>query len=216
MRRWKLTQAGLRDIEKDFATKHKGADKIYFDTEIKGFGFRCRRGGSRTWVLVYERNNEQRKLVLGPWPVLTPDQARSKAREEIGKVWLGADPQGSKAEERAKSRLTLLSVIEQYLQSSAVKELRQSSLTDVKRYLLGTDNVEHFRPLHKIPVHKIAKRDVAIILIKIANTAPVAAKSARSVLSGLFDWAIARIWSLTIQSVVPMIQLQAARQESAF
>ena len=179
----KLTEANLPLVEAHFATSGK-ADRIYFDEELPGFGIRLRAGSKwRVWVCRYEHVGVQRKFKLGTTAQLSAEQARKKAKRVMAEVLLGDDPQAKKAEERAKARLTLRYVANQYLQRQQTK-LRPKSLRDTKRYLL-TD----FGPLHHMPVHKINRRDIAVVLNDLAVKAPTAAVRSRAILSALFSWA---------------------------
>jgi integrase len=179
----KLTEANMPAIEAAFATSGR-ADKIYFDNELPGFGLRLRAGSKKkVWLCRYEHAGIQRKLKIGDAARLTAEQARKKARQVMAEVILGGDPQAKKAEERVRARMTLRSVAEQYLRIKE-RELRPKSLADARYYLLRT-----WKPLHGIPVHKIARRDIAIVLGDVARNTPVAASRARANLSALFSWA---------------------------
>ncbi|HET8920401.1 MAG TPA: integrase arm-type DNA-binding domain-containing protein, partial [Xanthobacteraceae bacterium] len=183
----KLIKANLPAIQSDFAAYGK-ADKIYFDDDLPGFGLRLRKGGRRgTWVCRYEYAGIQRKLTLGSTALLGPDEARELAKKAMAyKDWFGQDPQVKKAEERAKQRVTLRYVANQYLRAKEREGLRPKSLSDATRYLLKS-----FRPLHNLPVHQIARRDIAVVLNDLAETSPAAAGQARAYLSALFVWAVA-------------------------
>jgi len=179
----KLTKANLAAIEADFAASGK-ADKIYFDTELRGFGLRLRAGSKqKVWVCRYEYGGVQRKLTFGDTATVTPDEAREGARRARAKVTLGDDPQGEKAEEKRKAHFTLRYVAKQYLQRKQ-GQLRPKSLKEAERYLLRS-----FRKLHALPVHKITRRDVAVVLSDLAIKAPIAAGRGRAHLSALFTWA---------------------------
>ena len=179
----KLTKANLPAIEADFAASGK-ADKIYFDTDLRGFGLRLRVGSNKkVWVCRYEYAGVQRKLTIGDTTLVAPDEAREKARREMAKVVLGDDPQAKKAEEKAKARITLRYVANQYLKRKQ-GQLRPKSLKEAERYLLKS-----FRKLHALPVHKITRRDVAVVLSDLAIKAPIAAGRGRAHLSALFTWA---------------------------
>jgi integrase len=190
---WKLTKAGLDAVEADFRKSDK-ADKIYFDEDLPGFGIRLRAAvednqrvisKKKVWVVRYEYAGIQRKLALGTLAVIPdPGDAREMARKAMAaKTWLGVDPAQMKAEEKAKARLTLRSIANQYLQRQQ-KQLRPKSFKEAQRYLLKS-----FRSLHGLPIHKITRRDIAVVINDLAEKTPVAASAARSVLSALFTWA---------------------------
>jgi integrase len=179
----KITKQNLSAIAAAFEQDGK-ADRIYFDDDLPGFGLRLRKGSRRqTYVVQYERQGWQKRLVIGTTAILDPEEARKLARRELAKVTLGSDPQGEKAQERERARITLKAVAVRYL---ALKKetLRPNSYKNAEGYLLKS-----WKPLHAFPVHKIERRKVAAVLGDIPKK--VAASRARSTLSALFAWAIA-------------------------
>src|SRR5437660_8912731 len=79
-----------------------GAEAVIWDTEVKGFGVRAQRGGSKSYIVHYRagtgRGAPLRKVTLGkhgsPW---TPDTARREAKRLLGVVESGADPAADKS-----------------------------------------------------------------------------------------------------------------------
>ena len=101
-------------------------------------------------------------------------------------MWQGDDPAARKREARARAKITLRSVIDQYL-AAKQSGLRPRSLREANRYLLRT-----WKPLHNWPIDKIVRKQVADIVTDLELSAPVAAGRARSQLSSLFKWAMGR------------------------
>jgi len=179
----KITKQNLPAIAALFEKEGK-ADRIYFDDDLPGFGLRLRKESKRqTYVVQYERQGWQKRLVIGTTAILDPEEARKLARRELAKVTLGGDPQGEKAQERERARVTLRAVADRYL-AKKKDALRPTSYHEVETYLLKS-----WKPLHAFPVHKIKRRNVAAVLGDIPKK--VAASRARSTLSALFGWAIA-------------------------
>jgi integrase len=166
------------------------SDVIHFDDETPGFGFRLRRSAAgtvnATWVAQYRRAGATRRVLIGAGSVLTAEQARKRAREVLAQATLGADPQKDKAERRSKDRLSLRSVIDDYL---AVKrgEVRPGTMREVTRYLVGP----YFRLLHSMPIDIVTRRDVAaaVLATQRKHGANVAAL-ARSTLGSFFTWSL--------------------------
>ena len=108
------------------------------------------------------------------------------AKKVLAKVALGEDPQGDKADRSDKDRLSLRSVVDEYL---AVKrnEVRPSTLREMTRYLTGP----YFRALHGMAVDSITRRDVAsaVVAAQRQHSATVATL-ARATLSSFFSWAM--------------------------
>ena len=188
----KLTKANLAQIERDFAAfvATGKTDQIIFDDDLKGFGLRCRASGVRSWIIQYDMFGRSRRLTLGNASVLTPEQARHIAKQELAKVGLGTDVAADRAKARIEEKRLFKSVVEQYLAAREIDlrsgELRQSSFTEIKRYL-----VKDSARLHNMPLGKIQRADIASILRdKLNKRKQSAAVVARSVLTTFFGWAI--------------------------
>jgi integrase len=164
-------------------------DKIYFDDAMPGFGYRLRRSGGeikRSWVVQYRRGGATRRILLGNATVLSAAQARDQAKKVLGRVAIGEDPQAERRERRGKDRVSLRSVIEEYLQAKDL-ELRPRSFAEVKRYLTGS----YFRVLHALPVDTVTRKDIAGRLVAITreSSSNTAARS-RDLLHAFFVWAL--------------------------
>jgi integrase len=81
--------------------------------------------------------------------------------------------------------------------------LRESSLTETRRYL-----EKHFKALHKIPLAEIRRIDVANVLSEIKS--PAAHNRARSTLSKFYSWAVGKGWC----DVNPVVGTNKAEGES--
>lgn len=68
-------------------------DTFLWDAELKGFGLRVTSAGTKSFLIQYRtRSGRSRRMTLGGYPALTPDQARDLARAELGSVAQGHDP----------------------------------------------------------------------------------------------------------------------------
>jgi integrase len=163
-------------------------DAIFFDDDLPGFGFRLRlsAGGRirKSWVAQYRRAGSSRRLLLGAGDVLTAEQARGMAKRALAKVALGEDPQADRLDRRDKDRVSVRSMVDEYL-ADKEREVRPRTLRELKRYLLGG----FFKPLHSMPVDTVTRRDIAARLVAITREhgAIVAARS-RAALSTFFVW----------------------------
>jgi integrase len=171
------------------------SDQIFFDADLKGFGFRVRHDGARlrqSWVVQYRIKGRTRRLRIGDYPTINADQARKKAKTVLANVHLGQDPQSEKEAERANSSRTLRAVAEQYLEMKALEvergQYRASSLRVTKIYLTRP---QYFGPLHTYAITDITVADIAGRLNAInKNSGAVTAGRARSALSSMFTWAM--------------------------
>jgi integrase len=94
--------------------KRVGRDTLYRDADLIGFALRAKPSGARTWVVQYRNSaGRTRKLALGRVGVLTPDEARQRARKALGRVADGDDPSASRHAERGA--MTVADLCRDYL-----------------------------------------------------------------------------------------------------
>ena len=83
------------------ALKPVASDTLYRDADLKGFALRAKPSGARAWVVQYRNKaGRTRKLALGRVGVLTPDEARQRARKALGRVAGGEDPSAPRSAAR--------------------------------------------------------------------------------------------------------------------
>src|SRR6516165_6645207 len=114
-----------------------GREVVLWDSEIKGFGVRVRRG-VKTYVLQYRvgggRDAPLRKLTIGkhgsPW---TADEARAEARRLLGLVAHGKDPAGAKA--AAKAAPTVSELAQRFLTEHVEAKRKPWTAREYRRLL---------------------------------------------------------------------------------
>jgi integrase len=177
----KLTKPNIAKLE----LPEGKSDALFFDDDVPGFGLRIRAGGKKTWIVQYRVGKQQRRVTLGTTSALDPEKARKAARERLAQVTLGGDPQSDKIKARASAAITFGSLVNTYLQFKEAS-VRESTYAETKRYLS-----EHWKTLHKVAIHEIRRRDIAVRLTEISKeSGPIAAARARVALSGMFTWAV--------------------------
>src|SRR6266480_6892121 len=115
-----------------------GAECVLWDTEVKGFGCRVQRGGSKSYIVHYRagtgRGAPLRKVTIGrhgaPW---TAETARKEARRLLGLVEGGADPAAAKIARREAP--TVADLVERFFAEHAQAK-RKASTALVYRQLL--------------------------------------------------------------------------------
>ena len=118
-----------------------------WDTELRGFGVRVIPSGLKTFVLQY-RNAEgrSRRLVLGRFGVLTVEQARDKAKINLGAVANGDDP----AEAGPSETITVAEVCDWYLAEAETGRILGRRNRPIKTSTLAMDRSRietHIKPL---------------------------------------------------------------------
>jgi integrase len=169
-----------------------GAETVLWDSELKGFGARVQRGGTKSYVLHYRvgtgRGAPLRKLTIGrhgsPW---TPDSARSEATRLLGLVESGGDPATDKI--ARKDAPTVTDLAERFLAEHAEAKRKSSTAAEYKRLL------------DKIILPALGKRKVADItradLTKLHHAnraAPYQANRVLAVVGKMFN--LAERWGL--------------------
>jgi integrase len=158
-------------------------DRVFFDSDLAGFGLRLRAGGSRTWVIQYAIAGRTRHMTLGSTAVLDPGKARETAKDILAKVRLGGDPARDKMSERARAAETFGALLPRFLEHQQA-HLKPRSYEETNRHLMA-----HARPLHTWPIESIDRRLIATRLAEIAKASgPSASNRVRNSLSAFFSW----------------------------
>lgn len=83
---------------------------IVFDEDLTGFGLRVMPSGTKTWIVEYRpgaggRKVSTRRMKIDLASRVTPEQARTHAREILARVRLGEDPAVARATGETLQRL---------------------------------------------------------------------------------------------------------------
>jgi integrase len=204
----KLTKRTIDAIRPD-----PGRDVFHWDTgdgALKGFGVRMKPSGVATWLVQYRTPQGQtRRLALGRVGVLTPDQARGKARDALKAVADGGDPSADR--HTTRSAISVADLCEEYMQAARASLVKTRFGQSKSPATVAIDDGRinrHIVPLiGSTPARDLRRSDVQRMVDAIAGgkTAVVAkgkprgkavvtggagtAAKAVGLLGGIFTWA---------------------------
>lgn len=169
------------------AAQYAGGTDYRWDDAIPGFGLRVYPSGRKSFVVSYRVQGRKRIQVLGKYGVLTVDQARKRARAELGKVAEGKDPIREK-QALARKAMTMGQFADLYLERHArpKKKSWKEDERRIQRYIgpsLGT-----------LPLEQVGREEVNQLYHQIGADKPYEANRVLALLSTMFNLAIA--WAM--------------------
>lgn len=84
--------------------KYEGTNRsrcVLWDDDVRGLGLRIQPSGRKGWILAYRVAGRKRIIALGAYGILTLEEARKRARREMGRVCEGKDPMQERIEARS-------------------------------------------------------------------------------------------------------------------
>jgi integrase len=157
---------GLREV------RALGPSKIVWDGSVAGFGARRQNGAAITYFVKYRTTDgRQRWQVIGRHGVLTPDEARIKAKAILGDVVNGVDPAAKKR--AARKAKTVSELCDTYLADTEAGRVLTRRKAPKKPSTLATDKgriERHIRPLlGRMSVAAVAREDIERFMHAIAE-----------------------------------------------
>jgi integrase len=179
----------------DLRSRAKSAKRTLYlrDDELKGFGAVATKLGACSYFVEYRlggRGTTQKRMTVGKHGALTPDEARKRAKDELGKVARGDDVAQERKDERAK------------LVAGTFRDLSESWFaTEGKRPRTGEWKSRRWKEVHamieksvysilgsKAP-DAIAKAELAGLINKTKAHSHSTARRMHETLRPLFKWA---------------------------
>lgn len=111
----------------------KSKDYFVWDDELSGFGVRVFPTGRKQFVVQYRHGKISRRMSLGRYGAIVPDQARKMAMEVLVKVNSGNDPLSERKELR--SALTVRDLAYRFDQEHIAVHLKPTTAKEYRRNL---------------------------------------------------------------------------------
>lgn len=182
-------------ITQTYATRVKSpatGNRIYYDSEIAGFGLRVTEKGAKSFILNYVIHGRERRYTIGSLGEYTAETARTKAIELRQGIRDGIDPfevleqrKQESIETQARKR-TLKQLSDAYLEKWAEPNKRAGTVYDDRSLLNGVI----LPALGDLPIGGIKRADIADLHASLKDT-PYRANRALALLHHMFEWASA-------------------------
>ena len=169
------------------AIKANGADTIYWDGELTGFGLRVRKSGRKNYVLQTRVRGKLRWFTLGQHGRITADEARAAALEILAQAKKGIDPRDGDAKQQADPVMADLG--RRFLEEYVPVHCKPSTQGEYRR------SVELFidPAIGEMRIAAVERKDIAKLHFDLRDK-PYQANRTLGVLSKMF--ALAEIWGL--------------------
>lgn len=201
MPKLRLTREAIDALEVPaYAEAGKTRQALYFDELQPGLAVRVTSGGARVYVAQGNSNGETIRVKLGRVSDLTLTQARQRAREILGSIAGGVNPNAQRKLDRAK-RVTLAEAFEAYVDTrKAARRLAPRTEYDYRRILYGALNVDgssrkfngYLSPWRALPLASITPEMVARKHAELVKRSGAQANYAMRLLSAVCNFAGAK------------------------
>lgn len=182
----KITKTTVDALQPQRRSDGSLADGYLWDTELKGFACKATPAGKKIFLVQYRldgRAGKTQRVTIGPHGKLTVDQARKLSQVELGRIAAGQDPARAKREVRRKpAAATFEDVVQRYL---SMNGKNNKSWPETRRLL----EVDAIPALGKKSMAAIGRGEVAALIDKTAQRAPVGARALFAAIRPLFKWA---------------------------
>jgi integrase len=161
----------------------KGKRLRVFDTRCPGLALQVMGSGNKAFYVYRWVEGQPKQVKIGPFPDLSIEQARDKAREILGSLALGEDPVAEKR--KARAEMTFGELFDWYLEHHA-KVRKKSWGRDKWQYEL------HLQSLAKLKLSQITRAQIREIHARLGKDSGIyAANRVLALIRTVFNKAIA-------------------------
>lgn len=183
---------------------------IYYDSELVGFCLKVLPSGAKRWCVEYRagaggRRVAKTRMVLGSTTKLTPDQARSSAKELLASVTLGNNPAAARSASREMPNFR--EFCERYLAEEAQAKLKPRTVINYRIYLR-----KHAAPvIGSIKLDALSTEDIAKLHRRVGKTTPMTANRVVEFIGSVYRYAA--VCGLVQRGANPASHIEAYREE---
>ena len=169
------------------ALKANGADTVYWDGELTGFGIRVRKSGRKNYILQTRIDGKLRWFTIGQHGRVTVDEARAAALEILAATKKGIDPRDANAKREAEPVMAELG--RRFLEEYVPVHCKPSTRGEYRR------SVELFidPAIGEMRISEVQRKDIAKLHHDMRDK-PYQANRTLGVLSKMFS--LAEVWGL--------------------
>ena len=169
------------------ALKANGADTVYWDGELTGFGVRVRKSGRKNYVLQTRVDGKLRWFTIGQHGRITVDEARAAALEILAATKKGIDPRDADAKREAEPVMAELG--RRFLEEYVPVHCKPSTQGEYRRSVtLFIDPA-----IGEMRISEVQRKDIAKLHFDMRDK-PYQANRTLGVLSKMFS--LAEVWGL--------------------
>ncbi|KZL05564.1 site-specific integrase [Pseudovibrio sp. Ad26] len=180
----------MPNVTKRTVDAAKPTTKKYFvwDGKLSGFGLQVMPTGRKTFIVQYRTlEGRSRRMTLGKYGELTPDQARGQAVDVLAKVRNGEDPTVNR--KIIRNAPTVDDLLDMYLSEHVEVHNKPKSLVEIRRILERCVR----KPLGKAKLASVTRQDISKLHRSMRRT-PRQANHVLAIISKAFN--LAEVWGL--------------------